>query len=1010
MAAQEKLSSVLDHKKPGVPVVAAESREGMPVEPDDARATVAALFQKHSSGGRSVDDELIAAVRRELCVLARERRIKAGLEGGSSSMYALYVACASALNLPASDHMAFVALCARTLRRVVVDHMRAAGERDPVAGAALVMEIDAALEHVERINPRLVRVAECCYFAGLSEDEAARVMDADVATLRREWLRARGWTLRELSPDSSAMDPANAAWIDAVLDDALALPPEKVHTILERCSAAPGGLRASVEALLAFASATRPRFEPGDLAPEFLSSILAGRPAQTDAEGSRAGSWRIIREIHRGRLGVLHLAETPGDSGPIAAALRFLPPAVAPTEASLRARFEWRVLASLRHPDIASVLDAGETADGQVFIVSELVEGRSVDRYCRDEGLTIQQRLELFVRVCFAVHYAHRQLAVHGGIRPSIILVTATGETRLLDYGIAGLFATIERPGDGGVASSIAPYASPEQRRQEPLTVASDVYQLGLLLKLLVTDRRRPGATADGEEGASVSGDLHAIVSRALQPEPERRYHSVGLLRSDVQRYLRCRPVSAQDGTLAYRVRKFIVRRRLPLAVAAAAVIAAAAILPRAIAERVRVSRESARVSEVEQLLAQLFATFQPAAEPTNGLIYLKKADRLAHAELAANAASQSRLFTEIGRAYAGIGEYQRSVDILEEGLALREKQFGDDSVEVAETLVALGRSRHALARWDQAETNLRTAIAIRELRRGAAHPETLDATIELGEVLRSRGRLVDAEEILRRAVAVARPEIVATSSAPANESLPKGLLTLANVLRDRGAVVESATIYREVIALLRQTWPQPDPRIAAAQVDFSQALIAHGELAAAEAELTVALPVLRRTYPHAHPVIAAALRRQASLRMEQGRLDEATAILREAERIEQEAGAVQPTLSHTRALLAEVARRSERTPEAIAGVTTALADLDRLGLSDHPWSIEARTTLGAALIASDRYDEARAALAPAAAAAGRLFVSYDARRARLEASLAVATSGRSHNPPNGNRVTGSIP
>jgi serine/threonine-protein kinase len=889
MAAQAKLSSVLDHKQPGVPVVAAESREGMPVEPDDARATVAALFQKHSAGQRNLDDELIAAVRRELCVLAHERRIK-GLEGGSSSLYALYAACASALNLPASDHMAFVALCARTLRRVAVDHMRAAGELDPVAGAALVMEIDAALERVERINPRLVRVAECCYFAGLTEDEAARVMNVEVSTLRREWLRARGWTLRELSADSSAVNPANAAWIDAVLDDALALPPEKVHTILERCSAAPGGLRASVEALLAFASATRPRFEPGDLAPEFLSSILAGRRAKTDAEESRAGSWRIIREIHRGRLGVLHLAETAGDSAPIAGALRFLPPAVAPSEASLRARFEWRVLASLRHPDIARVLDAGETADGQMFIVSELVEGRSVDRYCRDEGLTIEQRLELFVRVCFAVQYAHRQLAVHGGIRPASVLVTPTGETRLVDYGIAGLFAAIEKPSDGA-AGSIAPYASPEQRRQQPLTVASDVYQLGLLLKQLVTDRRRPEATAGGEHGTAMSGDLHAIVTRALQPEPERRYHSVGLLRSDVQRYLRCRPVSAQDDTLAYRVRKFVVRRRLPLAVAAAAVIAAAAILPRVISERVRVSREAARVTEVERLLA-----------------------------------------------------------------------------------------------------------------------ETLDATIDLGELLRSRGRLVDAEEILRRAVAVARPEIVPASSAPANELLPKGLLTLANVLRDRGAVVESATIYREAIALLRQRSPQPDARIAAAQVDFSQALIAHGELAAAEAELTVALPVLRRVHPHAHPVIAAGLRRQASLRMEQGRLDEATAMLREAERIEQETGGAHPSLSHTRALLGEVARRTERTSEAIAAVTTALAELDRLGLSDHPWSIEARTTLGAALIASGRYDEARAALAPAAAAARRLFVSYDARRARLEASLAVATSGRSHNAPNGNRVTGSIP
>ena len=291
--------------------------------------------------------------------------------------------------------------------------------------------------------------------------------------------------------------------------------------------------------------------------------------------------------------------------------LRFLPSSIARDVAALHARPDWRVLASLQHKGIARVLDAGEADDGRVFIVSELVEGRPIDRYCDDEGLTIRQRLDLFERVCSSIQYAHRKIAVHGGLEAANVMVTPDGAVKLLDYGMAALLtASSVKDAETGLPALAIPaaYATPEHVRGEPLGVASDVYQLGLLLYLLLagepaqpfdaeTDvglesavcsvvpqlpsaRVRAGsrsASLRGFRQASLArtlrGDLDAIVLYALRKEPDRRYHSVSLLRSDIQRYVRRLPVWARGNTFAYRLRKFLSRRRAPLTAAAAILI-----------------------------------------------------------------------------------------------------------------------------------------------------------------------------------------------------------------------------------------------------------------------------------------------------------------------------------------------------------------------------------------------------------------------------------------------------
>ena len=1010
---------------------------------EEVRREIAASFQQYSSGDRAVLSSLVLSVREELRRAARDFDSRSDPPARAlASPSALYTHVAQGSRLPVIDNPAFLAVCARAMRRAVVDYMRDDGVREGLTGTELIRGLDTGLDSLERVNQRLPRVVECRYFAGLSEDETAAALGIEVSTVTREWTRARAWLLKGLGaipgPQGDTAPVPNASWIDAVFDDALALPPGRLEAFLERCSAAPGELRARVEELLHCSVATVPRFEPGDLSPEFLFSVLKAGGAEEDprpvlrvaaepplqhdpALVSVPGSsgWRIIRELHHGRLGPLYLAERPDRPSWPKGALRFVPGER--NLAALRRRPDWRILSSLTHAGIARFLEAGRAEDGRLFIVSEFCEGSPIVRYCDEKGLTIEGRLVLFLKVCRAVQYGHRKLAVHGGLSPSKVIVTADGEVKLLDFGAPGLLATGESEG-GGPGTSPAhrrqPFASPEQLRGEALGTASDVYQLGLLLYILLTGAQPPAipvrpslavsrAAHEGVPGRAgrpgslarkLRGDLDAIVMAALRREPGRRYPSVSLLRSDIQRYLGCRPVWAQGDRPSYRVRKFLVRRSVPIAASVVLVTVGVVALPGAIRDRVGPSGEPARVADVAQLLG---GSFDPRATATGvGLptvLDVEQAARLARVELAGDSTRQSRLFTSLGRIYNDLGFYERSITILEEALALRRAASGDDSLDVAETLQALGESRHRLGRYDESESDLRAAMAIRQVRAGSAHAETLTTAVTLGDLQYSRGQFSQAERSLRDVVHTLRPEMVRSSSgAPVRELLPRALVTLANVVGDRGALGEAAVLYREAILLLEQNAAAQE-QVAAARVRLSSVLVGRAELERAASELEQALATLRRAYPDEHPTLALALRDYGSLRLEQGRPDAAHEILTEALRMQEHwLGRVHPELPRTRGLLAELAHRRGRAGEAIGLATAALKDFERLGMAAHPRTVDIRATLADALIVQNRADEALTVLSPALTSAPRVFVSYDARLTRLQAAHARAKRGHS--------------
>ncbi len=347
---------------------------------------------------------------------------------------------------------------------------------------------------------------------------------------------------------------------------------------------------------------------------DFLDRDAFGGDAAAEApprEVAGERGYRLLRPIGAGGMGTVHLAERADGAFRQQVAIKLLHPLLATSaDAAGRFRAERQILADLHHPDITRLLDGGTTADGRPFLVMEYVEGEPLDRHA--DRLPLADRLRLFVRVCRAVDFAHERGIVHRDLKPGNVLVTAEGEPKLLDFGVAKLLEPLPDRTRHETALGHAPltllYASPEQVRGEAVTRASDVYSLGVILYRLVTgalpyggedetphglalaicerEPERPSHTArrrTAERQPTTSRqplagrDLDAIVLRALRKEPESRYATAGALADDVDRLLAGLPVTARRGTAAYRAGKLVRRHSWRFALVAAALVAVAA-------------------------------------------------------------------------------------------------------------------------------------------------------------------------------------------------------------------------------------------------------------------------------------------------------------------------------------------------------------------------------------------------------------------------------------------------
>lgn len=374
-----------------------------------------------------------------------------------------------------------------------------------------------------------------------------------------------------------------------------------------------------------------------------IESWLRTQAGAASSAPAQVGAWRIVREIGRGGMGVVYLAERVGTTFQQYVALKLLRAGLVGDEARSRFERERRILARLTHPSVVPLVDGGVAADGRPFLVMQYVDGQPITAYADALRLGVTARLRQFIVVCRAVQHAHAHLIVHRDLKPSNILVDRDGTVRLLDFGIAKMLSPDDEDDLGITRETSAPLtpsrAAPEQLRGEPPTIATDVWALGVLLHELLTGRlphavtgaslaamaneitsrdlARPSrvvllppssettasaladvrATTPERLSRALRGDLETVVARALHPRPERRYDSAGALADDIGAFLDGRPVTARPDSASYRLRRFVGRHRTASIGVALALVAVLALMGATLIQNARVSRERDRAA-----------------------------------------------------------------------------------------------------------------------------------------------------------------------------------------------------------------------------------------------------------------------------------------------------------------------------------------------------------------------------------------------------------------------------
>jgi serine/threonine protein kinase/tetratricopeptide (TPR) repeat protein len=729
----------------------------------------------------------------------------------------------------------------------------------------------------------------------------------------------------------SRLNPDRWRVLSPYLDQAFEIPTEEWATWLASISARDPALAADLQSMLA---EHRVVHESRFLERTVLDPRMA--PVQS-LVGQVVGAYRLVSAIGQGGSGTVWLAERCDGRFQGRAAVKLLNVALVGRAGEERFKREGTILARLRHPRIAHLIDAGVSPTGQPYLVLEHVDGQTIDRYCNDRALGVEARLQLFLHVLEAVAHAHANLIVHRDIKPANVLVSTDGQVKLLDFGIATLIegeawsaAGIADPSaltrEGGAALT-PEFAAPEQLSGGAVTTATDVYALGVLLYILLSGRHPAGpalrspatliqaivdeqpprlsdaAVSTGESQEAMSqhagrcgttasrlrrslrGDLDTIVGKALKKQADERYASVTALADDLRRFLRHEPISARPDTLRYRATTFVRRHAKGVATFAAVVLLISVLTAvytiRLAAERDRAQRETAKAVKVSELLMGVLTAADPYAirsrtEATPRALLDEGAEQV-QKELVGQPELQSEILTMMGRTYRRLGIYDKAETLLRQALASGQRAFGSEHVRIAQTLDYLGVLLTLKGDYEGAGGTLEHALAMRRKLLGD-HADVAVTMVELGRVYQDQGMNLRAEPLHREALALRRKilgdEHMETAVSESD---------LASVLRLNGDLAGAATLLEQSLATNRKTRGEEHPNTSAALHDLALIAATRGDYGSAQETLRQVLARQRRVLGEKHPVVATTLNSLAHVLVEQDLRDEAASSLQEA-------------------------------------------------------------------------------------------------------------------------------
>jgi len=569
--------------------------------------------------------------------------------------------------------------------------------------------------------------------------------------------------------------------------------------------------------------------------------------------GERFGAYVLDRVLGRGGMGAVYLGRRADGAFEHDVAIKTIPSGLASAQVLERFGRERAILARLNHPGIARLLDGGAGPRGVPFVVMELVTGAPITRYAADTHAGLRRRLELFLELCDAVEFVHRNLVVHRDLKPGNVLVAADGHVKLLDFGIAKLadqFEAQDAPTATGQRMMTPEYASPEQVLGLPVTTSTDIYALGVLLYELLTGERPlrfsstspfelaqeivsrtpappseaagRGASAGGQApepagyARRLRGDLDRIVMMAMRKEPDRRYPSVAALASDVRAWLAGRPVAAQTDTWGYRARKAVGRH--PVASGAALLVGATVIGFTTLTVRqsrvIREERDHAvvaarRATATSGFLVKLFEAADPREPGTRNLTafeLLQAGVKHLRADTTLTPEVRADLFLTLGLSLSNLEAFDAGIESLRASIAESERAYGRDSLETAERLHRLGDVLRRANRLDEALVNLTEAIEIRRRHQAGDSYEIADSYNNLAVLAIAMGQYVESERLQLESVAM-HARLAADQGVPINN--------LALLERRQGRYAEALALATRAYDILQKTEDRDSARLA---------------------------------------------------------------------------------------------------------------------------------------------------------------------------------------------------